>query len=77
MRGIYKIEKDQLTICFGIIGPGEDQKAISKRPSNFAPGPGKQILVFQRAKEGDQAPDEADGSRDKPEQKERAPSATR
>lgn len=55
MHGIYKIEKDQLTICFGIIGPGVDQKASSKRPADFAPGDGKLVQVFHREKEGDEA----------------------
>jgi uncharacterized protein (TIGR03067 family) len=64
MRAIYKIEKDQLTICMSPALAVEDQKVISKRLADFASGPGKFIVVYRRAKESDKAPDKADGGRD-------------
>ena len=70
MRAIYKIEKDQLTICMSPQLAVEDQKVISKRPADFASGPGKFIVLYRRAKEGDKAPEKADGGRDMPERKE-------
>jgi uncharacterized protein (TIGR03067 family) len=42
IRGIYKLEKDKLTICFGI----ED----SARPTEFKTGRDDSIMVLERAK---------------------------
>lgn len=42
IRGIYKVDKDKLTICFGIEG--------SPRPTEFKSGRDDSIMVIERVK---------------------------
>ncbi len=49
IKGIYKLEKDTLTICYGI--PRKDEKQM-KRPTMFSAPKGSKraLVVFQRKK---------------------------
>ncbi len=42
VKGIYKLEKDTLTICFGL--------DASERPKDFKPAKGNGLLILERVK---------------------------